>query len=411
MYDLTGEEKYIRLAECYQEQGLFRKLDAGEDGLTDDHANASIPLAHGAARMYEVTGDEKWRRRVEQFWNSAVMHRGMYSTGGQNAGEFWIPPMKQAQYMGERNQEFCTVYNMVRTAWYLYKWSGEAQYADYIERCLYNGFLAQQNAETGMPAYFLPLASGSKKKWGSRTRDFWCCHGTMVQAQTLYGDLIYFMDDESRKLFISQYIPSRLEGNIDGTEFILEQVLNLKNYNSQVLFDEHGGGQTSRWSISFHVKADGRTSFTVALRIPEWIKTEAVITVTGKDGSNLTGRVQMKLVNGYMNLTGQWEDDEINVFFPSEIRKEFLPDQPELAAFVDGPIVLAGMTARNVITADAKDQPEDLLFPRMEHTYGTFTWSQNEYVTRKQAENFRLVPLYDVTDEIYTIYFSQELQR
>ena len=40
-------------------------------------------------------------------------------------------------------------------------------------RCLYNGFLAQQNSVTGMPTYFLPLKQGSKKKWASKTHDFW----------------------------------------------------------------------------------------------------------------------------------------------------------------------------------------------------------------------------------------------
>ena len=79
---------------------------------------------------------------------------------------------------------------MVRVASYLFKWTGDKKYADYIERSLYNGFLAQQNAVTGMPTYFLPLAAGSKKKWGSKTHDFWCCHGTMVQAQALYPELI-----------------------------------------------------------------------------------------------------------------------------------------------------------------------------------------------------------------------------
>lgn len=88
---------------------------------------------------------------------TAVADRGMFCTGGMNAGEFWVPPFMQGHFLGSSDQEFCTVYNMVRTASYLYKFTGEAQYADYIERCLYNGFLAQQNPHTGMPTYFLPL--------------------------------------------------------------------------------------------------------------------------------------------------------------------------------------------------------------------------------------------------------------
>ena len=33
----------------------------------------------------------------------------------------------------------------------------DIQYADYWERNLYNGILAQQHPDTGMVAYFLPL--------------------------------------------------------------------------------------------------------------------------------------------------------------------------------------------------------------------------------------------------------------
>ena len=43
----------------------------------------------------------------------------------------------------------------------------------------------------------------------------------------------------------------------------------------------------------------------------------------------------------------------------------------------------------------------------MTHTYETFVWTQNNYITRNQKENFRMIPLYDVTDEAYTLYFTR----
>ena len=46
---------------------------------------------------------------------------------------------------------------MIRVAQYLLRWTGEARYADYIERALYNGILVQQKPNTGVVAYFLPL--------------------------------------------------------------------------------------------------------------------------------------------------------------------------------------------------------------------------------------------------------------
>ena len=165
LYALTKNEKYLFLVKAYENNVLFARLDDGGDALSDDHANASIPLAHGAARMAEVTGDNKWEKRLEAFWKTAVQDRGMFATTGSNAGEFWIPPHSHGRYLGNEDQEFCTVYNMVRAAEYLFRRTGKKEYADYIERAIYNGFLAQQNKETGMPTYFLPLLPGSKKKW------------------------------------------------------------------------------------------------------------------------------------------------------------------------------------------------------------------------------------------------------
>ena len=60
-----------------------------------------------------------------------------------------------------------------------------------------NGFIFSR---TGMPAYFLPMAPGSRKSWGSRTHDFWCCFGTMIQAQTLYPELIWLVYGRGKRL-------------------------------------------------------------------------------------------------------------------------------------------------------------------------------------------------------------------
>lgn len=168
LYQLTGEKKYLTLALRYSKPSIFERFENGEDPLSDCHANASIPWAHGAAKMYEITGEERWLKLVKSFWDCAVEKRESFCTGGQNSGEFWIAPGRLGSFLEERTQEFCTVYNMVRLADYLLRFTGDKKYGDYIEKNLYNGFLAQQNKFTGMPAYFLPLKAGSRKKWGAK---------------------------------------------------------------------------------------------------------------------------------------------------------------------------------------------------------------------------------------------------
>ncbi len=206
LYGTTGDARFLTLASRYAMPDLFRRLLAGADPLSNNHANASIPWIQGAARLYEVTGDTRYREVVERFWQQAVEQRGMFASTGANAGEYWIPSGQMGRFLGSRTQEHCTVYNMIRVAQYLLRWTGEARYADYIERALYNGVLAQQNPFTGAVAYFLPLQPGARKQWGTETHDFWCCHGSMVQAQAMFEDLIYYHTADG--VNVSQFIPS-----------------------------------------------------------------------------------------------------------------------------------------------------------------------------------------------------------
>lgn len=398
LYEITSESKYMILAKRYQNPGLFDDLLSGKDPLSNCHTNSSIPWAHGAAKMYEVTGDEKWKKITESFWKCAVLDRGYYCTGGQSAGEFWIPPHRQGHYLSSDNQEFCTVYNMIRLASYLYQWSGKKEFSDYIELNLYNGVLAQQNMNTGMPTYFLPLQGGSNKKWGSRTRDFWCCYGTMVQAQTMYQSLIYYKDQN--RLYVSQYIPSFLTCNLSGSEVTVTQETHMKYYNDTAYFDEKDDSQMSRWSLKLTVRCKQSSHFLLSLRIPDWISDIPELSINGAK------RNQLQIENGYINIEREWQNDEIILYFPTTLCFHALDDLSDTYAVMEGPIVLAGLCDEERRLIGDNSHKEKIFSPRYEHTYRDFPWKQNTYKTCGQIKNIEFIPLYEVTDQKYTVYFE-----
>ena len=310
-----------------------------------------------------------------------------------------MPPFKQGQFLSVNNQEFCTVYNMVRTASYLYKWTGDTSYADYIEKCLYNGFLAQQNPTTGMPTYFLPLSAGSRKKWGSKRHDFWCCHGTMVQAQTLYPELIYFEDKENDRIVISQYIPSEVSCCLADTGINIKQTSEMSGYSNQTFFDEHSCSNMARWAFKFEIECSHEADFMISFRVPCWVKGDIILSINGNSE-------KAAVTDGYINIKCGWTKDTVSLFFQSGLAMEDLPDMPELAAVTEGPVVLAGITGCDCGISGNYDDPASFLYPQTEHTYGTFPWKQGCYVTRNQPNNFMFKPLYDVCDETYTVYFT-----
>ena len=59
-----------------------------------------------------------------------------------------------------------------------------------------------------MVAYFLPLEGGAVKDWGTATEDFWCCHGTLVQAHTRHSSLVVYRGGDD-SVVVAQYISAR----------------------------------------------------------------------------------------------------------------------------------------------------------------------------------------------------------
>jgi len=293
LFAITNDPQHSELIRRYDRRRFFDRLLDGEDVLTNKHANTQIPEILGAARAWEVTGDDRWRRIVETFWRSAVTERGTYCTGGGSCGEVWQAPYQLSARLHSPH-EHCTVYNMMRLAQYLYRWTGDTEYADYWERNFVNAVLGQQNADTGMVSYFLPMAAGSKKTWGTPTEDFWCCHGTLMQAHSSYDQAILFVADNS--FVVSQYLPSRTAFDCIGTrvEITIKQDA-LQGVSVGQKFSHVGhmaiqhvhnvkppAQRPDAYVYDLHIRCDRPVDFTLKLRIPWWISDRPTILIDGE---------------------------------------------------------------------------------------------------------------------------------
>ena len=66
LYAETGDPAHLDLLRRYDRPRFFDRLLAGEDVLTNRHANTQVPEILGAARAREVTGEPRWRHIVEE---------------------------------------------------------------------------------------------------------------------------------------------------------------------------------------------------------------------------------------------------------------------------------------------------------------------------------------------------------
>ncbi len=391
LYGLTGDKRYLELSRRYGMPDLFKGLLEGEDPLSNDHTNASIPWIQGAARLYEVTGDERYRQIVVLFWKKAVEERGMYATTGNNAGEFWVPPHQFGRFLGNRTQEHCTVYNMIRVADYLYRWTGYSGYADYIERALYNGILAQQNPQTGLVAYFLPLEPGSRKGWGSETKDFWCCHGTLVQAQAMFEALIYYRTEDG--LSISQFIPSRAEWEIGGKQVIVSQKLDTSGSRSNFESED----DTTSWVVTLDIESQATDSWVLRVRQPWWAIDVGTVCLDGQ-------LVDTPLSdNGHLELGIAGANKRVVISFRKRVVEEPLPGDPSRLALLDGPVVLAARSNEEPVICDGL-----YMHPRYEHIYKDGRdWQSEHYLLSTKTGTVAIAPLYEIVDEPYSVYMRK----
>lgn len=400
LYAITGEAVYLELLDRYTRYRLFDKLLEGKDVLTNMHANTTIPEILGAARAYEVTGQAHWLEIVQAYWKCAVEDRGYFCTGGQTSGAVWTPPFQLAARRGDKNQEHCTVYNLMRLADFLFRWTGEAKYADYLERNLYNGVLAQQHPFTGLVTYFLPLEGGAQKRWGSPTYDFWCCHGTLVQAHTLHNTYIYYTSASKRELVVAQYISSRLSTEMADTVLKVELKAEEEERPIRAAVDHSSAAGSHHrptfWMVSLKLSSEKPVEFTLRLRLPWWLQGLPTLLING-----IPQAVEVE-ATGFLSITREWHNDILYLELPKSLTSCPIPDEPETVAFLDGPVVLAGLCEREITLIGDKQQPATILTPDNERHWGE--WLAG-YRTIGQPYAIRLKPLYQIIDEPYTVYF------
>lgn len=420
LLQITGDDKYKTLLDRYYRGRLFQPLLDGKDPLTNMHANTTIPEVLGCARAYEVTGDERWMLIVKAYWNCAVTERGSLATGGQTSGEIWMPKNKIKDRLGDKNQEHCTVYNMMRLAEFLFRYTKDPMYMQYIEYNLYNGIMAQAyyqenyltgskhgNPSTGLLTYFLSMKAGLHKDWSGETDSFFCCHGSMVQANAALNRGIYYQDQED--IYICQFFNSEMSAVIDGNEITINQ---SQDYMSGSLMNSSNtsGSHEVNEITALHenvphyrkydvtIKLSAPKTFAIHCRIPEWIMSEATVYVNDKVHGKTSDSEK------FYRIQQEWQDgDRISILLPIGIRFITLPDDETIGAFRFGPEVLAGICETERILFVEDDDIASEIIMENEREWGSWRYF---FKTVNQDPGISLRRIRDIGYEPYQVYFK-----
>ncbi|MGH9583830.1 MAG: beta-L-arabinofuranosidase domain-containing protein, partial [Bryobacteraceae bacterium] len=409
LYGITGKEEYATLARRFSHHDFFDPLAQDQDDLPRLHANTHIPQVIGAARGYELTGDEKFREISENFYHIVTQHH-IYCTGGTSNGEFWHAPDAIAKQLGPAAEECCCSYNMMKLARHMFGQQPDAKLFDYYERLLYNVRYGTQD-KNGMLMYYVSMEPGMYKTFGTQFDSFWCCTGTGSEEYSKLNNSIYFHDDDG--VFVNLFIPSTLNWKERG--FKLRQTTKLP-------YDER---------VTFTVDTAPSKRTALKIRVPYWATAGFNVAING------TGQNVNATPSTYVALDRDWKTgDVVTVDVPLTLHIDVAPDDQEVQAAMYGPLVLGARLGTEDLTTsmiygdsgprgwgEAFPMPEVDMKPYPHRENGKWVqggaadpnavWFEQAEASREYPLVFRtkgrglkhtLVPLNQIMDERYSVY-------
>ena len=389
---LTKKQQYIDTAKLFEQPSILDPLAARRDELTGLHANTNVPKMIGAARMYEVTGDRRYRRIAEYFLEEVLTARS-YAIGNTSLDEHWTTPADQLKgSLGWTNAECCVAYNLMKLERLVFGWTGDARWMDTYERAMFNCRLGTQNAQ-GLKQYFFPLAAGYWRAYHSAEDSFWCCTGTGVEEFAKFTDTIYF--HRGGDVYVNQFIASTLDWKEEGlkieqtTKFPQEQGTTLKIASARPKMR------------------------TIHVRIPAWTTDAAEVKVNGRPLEAVADS------GSYLAIRRVWKDgDTISLSLPMQLRTEPLAGDDSVTAAMYGPLVLAAdlgagpLDGPGKIIPDGSTVPKGLAKPDALPKAAGADWvtleSAGELRFKAAGESGKLdvLPMYKVKDQKYSVYWQ-----
>ncbi|MDQ0895059.1 glycoside hydrolase family 127 protein [Agromyces ramosus] len=353
----TGEARYLELARLFVERrghgNLATTLFQGHEYFQDDvpvreaevlrgHAVRALYLSAGAVDIAVETGDDELLAAVEAQYLRTIARRS-YLTGGVGAhhqneefGDDFELPSDRAY------AETCAAIASVMLSWRLLMQTGDAGYADQIERTLLNAVLVSPRAD-GRAFYYAntlhqrtagvatdddELSERAEASMRAPWFEVSCCPTNV--ARTLASVAGYFATTDGDGVQLHQYGSYTVDTTLDdGERFALRVESEYPNDGS----------------VRVVVLAAPARLVHVSLRIPAWAHGRAEVAVTGAGSDSLPGRTTVA-TEGVFTLQRSFSaGDVMELRLPLEPR--FSRAHPRVdavrgqAAVERGPLVLA----------------------------------------------------------------------
>lgn len=352
LYETTGNKRYLELSRFFIDERGRRPyyfdrehpeavqkgheeelryhyhqahLPVREQEEAHGHAVRAVYLYSGMADIARLTGDEKLYEACQKLWKSITGEK-MYITGGIGAthlGEAFSFPYDLPN--DTAYAETCASIGLVFFARRMLEIAPQSQYADVMERALYNGILSGMALDGKSFFYVNPLSvlpeachKDERKFHVKPVRQKWfgcaCCPPNI--ARLLSSISSYAYTENADTLFVHLYLGSTVTKEVHG-----------KTAKVTVT-----SGMPWNGDVSFVVEAE-KTDLVLAVRLPEW-----------SDSYELSGAEVSEEKDGYLYIRKEWGGmDRISIHFSMPVRlfsaDDHVREDMGKGALMRGPVV------------------------------------------------------------------------
>lgn len=350
LYRITGSERYLRTAQRFYHARFLDPLAAGEDRLRGEHCNVSVPKVIASLRMWEETGEAKYRDIAQNFWQIATQHHS-YVIGGQGNHEHWGEPDVIAGALSNYTCEGCVTYNMLKLTRLLhFHDQARVDLVDQYERGLFNLMLGTQDPDSphGFVCYYTGLSAGAFKQqplnyfpggdpdlYATDYDTFTCDNATGLESQVKFADTIYSRD--ARGVFVNLFIPSEVRCADQG--ITLRQTTGFPDDPVVRLTVVRGTAP-----MLLRVRVPGWVAGTPEVVLNGTLIRNAVVPAGSAARTGRTRQAASAAAGGWVVVSRHWRPgDQLTVTFPMRLTFTPAPDDPSVHAVSYGPVVLAGL--------------------------------------------------------------------
>jgi len=378
--DVTGEERYLRLARFFLDQRgrehdgpeypdgepllrysepIYRQdhLPVGEQREAVGHSVRAMYLYAGMADVAARQDDTGYEPALEALWEDVVGTK-MYLTGGIGAaghiegfGDSYQLPNETAY------AETCAAIGLDLWNYRMFLATGESRFVDVMERAMYNGILSGVSHEGDTFFYTNPLESAGD----AERRAYYsvaCCPANIARLMAQLPEFIYSQQDDV--IYVNLFVGSSADIELPGGNVRVQQTTRYP------------------WDGSVHISVDvdEPMEFELRVRVPGWSRLEPVPTdlygpaPNAGAVSSLGATTQMMETildedrDGYHVFRAVWQaGDYVELDFDMTVNRiaasEQVAENVGKLAIQRGPLVFAAEAIDNGGTVRGLVLPED----------------------------------------------------